>query len=238
MLFWERARAARALDYVTRDGLDLFGEIEAGMRRGQSYRFRCASAQPVARDFSTLVTRQNSRGCLGFSEIMGVYPREARRRAMYLVMALQAWKCEHGELPATLEELDSNWSRFLWAVGKPNRIDPFTGEPFQYVREGVPWEVTVSPDGGFKSWIAVRYQRFDPEQLIRPNIQLLGESPAPRGTIAFPKQISGPDSQVLPPNTPFVAWLDEGKRTGVISRDDSVLRNDVGWLMPIPRSTE
>lgn len=59
---------------------------------------------------------------------------EGHRRIARLQLALAAWRAEHGELPEALDEL----------VGKELSslpVDPFTGRPFRYRPEGIPWPV-------------------------------------------------------------------------------------------------
>ncbi len=63
-------------------------------------------------------------------ELMAVH--EVHRRVAHLQLALAAWRAEHGQLPKTLDEL----------VGKELDslpVDPFTGRPFLYRPEGIPW---------------------------------------------------------------------------------------------------
>ncbi|MFO0947087.1 MAG: hypothetical protein U1D30_14280 [Planctomycetota bacterium] len=51
-------------------------------------------------------------------------------RARKVQLALLAWKAEHGELPATLDVLVGSYFETL-------PIDPYSGEPFFYVRDGL-----------------------------------------------------------------------------------------------------
>jgi hypothetical protein len=90
---------------------------------------------------------------------------ENRRRATRIVLALQAWKLEHGEYPKTLDELVGPYFEHL-------PIDPYSGESYQYFPEGV------------KDWIPAPGMNFEllspgkgnpfiwstsPEIQIRPN---------------------------------------------------------------------
>ncbi|NLF08692.1 MAG: hypothetical protein GX594_12050 [Pirellulaceae bacterium] len=60
---------------------------------------------------------------------------EAERRAVQIILAMEAWKLQHGSLPKTLDELvDTCLDRL------PN--DPYTGKPFLYFPEGVPTAFT------------------------------------------------------------------------------------------------
>jgi hypothetical protein len=61
---------------------------------------------------------------------------ETRRHATRLILALEAWKLQHGELPERLDALVGPYFDRL-------PVDPYSGEPFRYFREGVkiafPW---------------------------------------------------------------------------------------------------
>jgi hypothetical protein len=56
---------------------------------------------------------------------------ETRRRVVRLLMALEGWKVEHGELPGTLDDLVGPYLDRL-------PVNPCSGEPFRYFAEGLP----------------------------------------------------------------------------------------------------
>jgi hypothetical protein len=56
---------------------------------------------------------------------------ETERRATQILLALEGWKIEHGQLPDSLDKLVGPYFDAL-----PN--DPFTGKPFRYFPNGVP----------------------------------------------------------------------------------------------------
>jgi hypothetical protein len=60
---------------------------------------------------------------------------ETERRVTQILLALEGWKTEHGQLPASLDKLVGPYFDVL-----PN--DPFTGKPFRYFPNGVPIPLT------------------------------------------------------------------------------------------------
>jgi hypothetical protein len=52
------------------------------------------------------------------------------RRAVRIVLALQAWKLEHGEYPKTLDELVGPYFEKL-------PLDPYSAQPYRYYPKGV-----------------------------------------------------------------------------------------------------
>ncbi len=76
-----------------------------------------------------------------------ILPLEAHRRSMILILALQAWRLEHGRLPETLGRLsDSQLSELL---------DPYSGTPFGYRPQGLPVPLTwTAPRGALNYTIA------------------------------------------------------------------------------------
>jgi len=55
---------------------------------------------------------------------------ETARRAARLILALEAWKLQHGSLPEKLDELVGTCLDEL-------PTDPYSGEPFRYFRDGL-----------------------------------------------------------------------------------------------------
>jgi len=149
---WERARALRMLNYGTAQSLDTLHRVEAAVAEGTqpellSYRQRFEAwldplvAEIYSPDAAWWIVRSYLRA-------------ETRRRANRVILALEAWKLEHGgKLPPSLDAL----------VGKYlDRIlpDPYSGEPLLYFREGLSiprplphsvdqWTGTVPPDSIF-----------------------------------------------------------------------------------------
>ena len=72
---------------------------------------------------------------------------ETRRRATQLILALEAWRLDHGELPKSLEDIGGNPYTFR---GRPRTttgengeyldrppVDPYSGNPFRYEPKGL-----------------------------------------------------------------------------------------------------
>ncbi|MBN1588944.1 MAG: hypothetical protein JW888_05470, partial [Pirellulales bacterium] len=147
---WEQARARRVLNFLTRENLAIVDEVEKAVAGGQPM------GQSL-RSFSRKSTMHNIwKGCLyhnvspHIGRLQVVQRRvqefvacESRYRAFRLQLALAAWRLEHGEVPATLDQLVG---AYLDAVP----IDPYTGRPFRYFPKGHP--------GG-----AVSTSRIDPD---------------------------------------------------------------------------
>jgi hypothetical protein len=130
-LFWERARSLCALDVWTSDAMERCVRAESsaaaggridfapGAPLGGSWWDRVAQTTPLLRgeaDPANLI-----RGLLGL---------ETHRRVMRSLMALEAWKLDHGRLPESLEELRGKYVDRL-------PVDPFRGRLFRYYRSGV-----------------------------------------------------------------------------------------------------
>jgi hypothetical protein len=129
---WERARALRLLNLITHQDMasirHTMGDIEAGKpidvlpQRQYPYFFRNSlyERELIKRYFwqmDILINRQYA-------------DMENKRRATRIVLALQAWKLEHGGYPKSLDELVGPYFEKL-----PK--DPFSGEPYQYFPEGL-----------------------------------------------------------------------------------------------------
>ena len=142
---WEKARALRLLNWSTSSQLKSLENVERavadGIRRPISshyydYRYRSFIENPRLTRLrrTTMVLRR-------FHEPDWFWPARmcvdtaTQRRATCLVLALTAWKLEHGQLPDTLDELVGSYLTKL-------RPDPHTGEPFRYFRQGIPIAIT------------------------------------------------------------------------------------------------
>jgi len=148
-LFWERARSERALDLWTSDALERCaraewsaaagGRIEAALDAGVSGSWRQRPAQ------TTFLARSQPDP---IDLIQGLLRVETHRRATRLLLALEAWKLQHGRLPQSLEELQGRYVDRL-------PVDPVRGELFRYYRSGVKfslrdtWGKTIAPGRPF-----------------------------------------------------------------------------------------
>ena len=141
---WEGTRALRLLNLLTREELDVVSEAELAARQGkaipqpphddsvrkqkQRYTFELIAASPI-----------NYYGLWDTTWLVREYSQmETRRRAVRLLLALEAWKLKHGSLPETLDELVGPYLDHL-------PVDPYAGAPFRYVRDGVKIPLHCSP---------------------------------------------------------------------------------------------
>ena len=145
---WEREQALRLLNMQTRAQLTVVSRMEKAVRKGEwsfsglsPYEYGPSNhpwhgyisypshswlgiviyGVPNAYDF--LLRDRNIK--------LDYAIQETSRRAIQLILALEAWKLQHGSLPKTLDELVGPCLDRL-------PVDPCSGEPFRYFREGIP----------------------------------------------------------------------------------------------------
>lgn len=144
---WERERALRLLNEQTRTQLASASRMEKAVRKGErsfslsppydpsnhpwrgyfsypshSWLGVVIYGVPNPYDFGQRIDNLN----------MDYAIQETSRRAIQLILALEAWKLQHGSLPESLDELVGSCLDQL-------PVDPCSGEPFRYFRKGVPW---------------------------------------------------------------------------------------------------
>jgi hypothetical protein len=68
---------------------------------------------------------------------------ETPRRAVRLILALEAWKLEHGSLPDSLDELVVSYFEQL-------PLDPYTAKSFRYCRDGINSPLSQKRDAGYQ----------------------------------------------------------------------------------------
>jgi len=134
---WERARTLRLINMVTREDLDDIHKAVSNAKNGKRidvlpYWPAYASDTPgraltsgESLDLYYFRRMQSSRYVIWHYAVM-----ENCRRAARIVLALQAWKLEHGGYPKTLDELVGPYFKEL-----PK--DPYRAEPYQYFPEGL-----------------------------------------------------------------------------------------------------
>ncbi len=152
---WEQARARRLLNRIAARDLRRFQGIERAAVEGRRIpdwggypRLHYHTEEIFAlREIVNFPSVDYGCDYLIFDLIRDFTEMEARRRAMRLLLALQAWKCERGELPESLDVLvGPHLDRMP--------VDPFAGEPFRYFPQGVPipldwgrWPYSAAYDG-------------------------------------------------------------------------------------------
>ncbi|MFO7901128.1 MAG: hypothetical protein R6U98_00570, partial [Pirellulaceae bacterium] len=139
---WERARAVRVLNRITAEQLRRWREAAECVENNR----RCH--YPDQQPWRPHMAWNDDVESLTFpitefykpfadAQIRGLMEMETERRATRLILALLAWKLEHGELPRTLEALEGDVLESL-------PVDPFTGEAFRYFPEGLPVDIRWS----------------------------------------------------------------------------------------------
>lgn len=128
---WEVARARRAVDHRTAEALfrktnpEFIYHVVEPDRRWYEYR----RTTPLLREFDWR----------GAEEVRGdALESETRRRATLVLLALEAWKAEHGELPDSLDPLVGTYLKEL-------PVDPYRYQPFEYRPQGLPLAFETSP---------------------------------------------------------------------------------------------
>jgi hypothetical protein len=140
---WERARAERLLNRLTRYQLDDLSRVEEGIRRGEA--FRPPACGPNVRDYLLWHETETPYALhagislppveydlrWGTVKLVQDYVAfVAQRRAVRAILALEAWKLKHGSLPKKLDELVGHGLDQLPA-------DPYSGKSFHYFRDGL-----------------------------------------------------------------------------------------------------
>ena len=141
LLPWERSRALRLLNVLTRRQLDALENVELAAGRGDAI-----PQPPYGYGRSQLFRAEPPYALQGVINVPGIAEVDwqserndrihrftamvAFRRGVRLCLLLEAWKLRHGALPKTLDEL-------VGADLERVPIDPYTGTPFRYFRDGL-----------------------------------------------------------------------------------------------------
>ncbi len=140
---WEHARAVRLLNRQTTYALQVISHAEEASASGQRIprwddRYLPSRWESYDHWEPWYALRKQVREGYGYSDslfrsvIRDFLRIETSRRAGKLQLALEAWRIEHGQLPDTLDQLVGAYLDRL-------PIDPGSGEPFRYFREGLPY---------------------------------------------------------------------------------------------------
>lgn len=168
---WERARALRMLNYITASNLLSLRTAELRLRQGEG------STPPLNRRGHRGEPHFALRGMVNLPMARCDYDQDfrllmrqsiwmaTRRNATRLLLALEAYKSEHGRLPENLEELLGTYLDSL-----PE--DPCSGKPFRYLPEGVAARV---------SWAMWYHQQEKVVQSNTPFLWSTGEQVHDRG---------------------------------------------------------
>ncbi len=197
---WERARASRLLNYLTAEEFTRYRTAEEVLAAG-GFLARPPDEQmsptlygdityKILRPFVTPYARLVVEGGTVRSGFLFAYLRvETHRRATRLILALEAWKLDHGGLPESLEDLKGKYLDQL-------PVDPYTGRAFRYKPKGLAcyaaWRPpdfgelkTLEPRRPFvacDSWAAKGYEEFFNSEPRLPE--------PPQGSTAAPAPIA------------------------------------------------
>jgi hypothetical protein len=130
---WERARALRLLNLITRQNIESVRRAEEDVKAGKPIGIHLEREQYRYSFTNFLIDREllgDYFWQMDFSINQQYANMENNRRATLIVLALQAWKLEHGDYPKTLDELVGPYFEKL-----PN--DPYSGDSYQYFPKGV-----------------------------------------------------------------------------------------------------
>lgn len=137
---WERARALRMLNWMTRNQLNVVERAEKQARSNEQilrmYPRPEESVSPWSEygDYPYALRRQINVPPVLYGvhyEMVNTYAAlETSRRATRLILALEAWKLRHGSLPKKLDQLVGSCIDRM-------PVDPYSGKPFRYCRDGL-----------------------------------------------------------------------------------------------------
>jgi hypothetical protein len=159
---WERARALRLLNLLTSRDLDDVAQAESAAEEGRPitvspgrdffYSYYWMKESPYALRGEIVIPQLIEFARQSKAVIWRFADMENRRRAAPIVLALQAWKLEHGAYPKTLNDLVGPYLKHL-----PD--DPYSGESYRYFPDGLNlWLRDDASDENFK------FKLMSPEQ--------------------------------------------------------------------------
>jgi ABC-2 family transporter protein len=175
---WERSRAVRALNVVTADVLNQIQQIQSFLnmqeQSNHAPNFAAIRMLPPTNGpdswwwvspgdvglFESTFPSPEPMSNFGSAIARDLVEFEALRRGTMIVLALQAYRLEHGKLPDSLDQLADISPNSGNAANLPLPIhaqpangaffqfvplDPYSGEPFRYFPRGLP-ELPKQPD--------------------------------------------------------------------------------------------
>jgi hypothetical protein len=139
---WERERAVRLIDQQAKDVVAFLDVMAENNREGKplldQQEWECFvkwyggmfDEEPYALCHSVFVPPLNYRGISDLRWYANSLSyAETHRRVACLILAMEAWRLEHGSLPKKQEELVGAYLTQL-------PLDPFSGQPFWYFPDG------------------------------------------------------------------------------------------------------
>ncbi len=140
---WERARFLRMLDRATAQDLESLKNMgdPASFRPGMTPQFSSLPSQLIeSSPFGGVNFFKRYHEGPGYFGQIAFYELNTRtaRRATKIILALMAWKLEHGELPKTLDQLVGPYFKTLPTA-------PRAGTVFTYFPKGLPKSIWAYP---------------------------------------------------------------------------------------------
>jgi hypothetical protein len=131
---WEGARERRLLKVQTQAALQELALVRRGMEAGENVDQFVSLQRNYTQTFGGLLsgTISSILWSTGRDAINSEVKFETQRRVTLIILACQAFRLKHGELPIALEQLREE--AFLDKL--PN--DPLSGRPFVYFSRGIP----------------------------------------------------------------------------------------------------
>lgn len=142
LLPWEQQRAERVVDALATQQIHDVHVVERALANNGVLKLNQATSLPSISERGTAESRvqlatwrrttfQVPILTTDALATRNLYDHETLRRVVRLQLALLAWRAEHGELPQTLQELIGHGLDVM-------PLDPYTGTPFHFHREGFP----------------------------------------------------------------------------------------------------
>jgi len=133
---WERTRTLRLLDLVTSQDLEALRGVEEQLAQGKRAELpQSALSESTQQQVKTTPFLAAVYGDMTLQLGKYLVRTETRRRAAQLLLAIQAWKREHGRLPEQLDVLVGPYFEQL-------PTDPYSGRSFRYFPDGQPIPIT------------------------------------------------------------------------------------------------
>jgi len=139
---WERFRAIRVCDRLAHEAATLLSSFDQNLSTGQT-----GMSLWVLQHADHPLNQFDSVAWIHMTPLVSIWfpawrfelieravNTETRRRAMLITLALCAWRSDHGELPARLDQLQGAYFERL-------PIDPWSGRSFEYRPSGFPSSV-------------------------------------------------------------------------------------------------
>ena len=132
---WERYRALRLLNIITREQLRRIETLSNRLEKDEAVAvgFRDWSFEPPFALWNEVILPPRiNLWKESHHWILDAYAiNVAKSRAVQIMLALEAWKLEHGKFPDSLDSLVGKYFEKL-------PVDPISGNPFRYFPEGLP----------------------------------------------------------------------------------------------------